>query len=204
MGCSDKGETPPPLPLKSNTADYGNLLDNQDLTSPSTPPPPPPHQRVGVLIRAESSFLMMHGTCNETSDRYTHLTFGSASSTIPCSCTSCADVCEFVHVCFLFTFGLVVDLSVIFQSVCHRKVQASVSQQQEPTPTCPPSVIYTHCPWCSDVIDWMITLPLTSIRSPRVVNQRLISPRSATSTLASFTTLLTNLIYPLSRPTDRQ
>uniref|UniRef100_A0AAX7U030 Dedicator of cytokinesis 1 n=1 Tax=Astatotilapia calliptera TaxID=8154 RepID=A0AAX7U030_ASTCA len=45
MGCSDKGETPPPLPLKSNTADYGNLLDNQDLTSPSTPPPPPPHQR---------------------------------------------------------------------------------------------------------------------------------------------------------------
>lgn len=100
MGCSDKGETPPPLPLKSNTADYGNLLDNQDLTSPSTPPPPPPHQRVGVLIRAESSSLMMHGTCNETSDRYTHLTFGSASSTIPCSCTSCADVREFVHAWF--------------------------------------------------------------------------------------------------------
>ncbi|XP_029953363.1 dedicator of cytokinesis protein 1 isoform X1 [Salarias fasciatus] len=39
------GETPPPLPVKGSTADYGNLLDNQDLTSPSTPPPPPPHQR---------------------------------------------------------------------------------------------------------------------------------------------------------------
>uniref|UniRef100_A0A3B3Y7I5 Dedicator of cytokinesis 1 n=1 Tax=Poecilia mexicana TaxID=48701 RepID=A0A3B3Y7I5_9TELE len=45
MGCNDKGEAPPPLPLKSSTGDYGNLLDNQDLTSPSTPPPPPPHQR---------------------------------------------------------------------------------------------------------------------------------------------------------------
>uniref|UniRef100_A0A3Q2DTW0 Dedicator of cytokinesis 1 n=2 Tax=Cyprinodon variegatus TaxID=28743 RepID=A0A3Q2DTW0_CYPVA len=44
MGCSDKAEIPPPLPLKGN-ADYGNLFDNQDLTSPSTPPPPPPHQR---------------------------------------------------------------------------------------------------------------------------------------------------------------
>uniref|UniRef100_A0A8D3CAS1 Dedicator of cytokinesis 1 n=1 Tax=Scophthalmus maximus TaxID=52904 RepID=A0A8D3CAS1_SCOMX len=45
MGCSDKGETPPPLPVKGSTADYGNLLDNQDTTGPSTPPPPPPHQR---------------------------------------------------------------------------------------------------------------------------------------------------------------
>eukprot|EP00064_Thunnus_orientalis_P001236 superscaffoldBa00000082_g1238 len=50
MGCSDKGETPPPLPVKGSTADYGNLLDNQDLTSPSTPPPPPPHQRKSVGI----------------------------------------------------------------------------------------------------------------------------------------------------------
>uniref|UniRef100_A0A8C5IA94 Dedicator of cytokinesis 1 n=1 Tax=Gouania willdenowi TaxID=441366 RepID=A0A8C5IA94_GOUWI len=48
--CSDKSETPPPLPLKGCSADYGNLLENQDLTSPSTPPPPPPHQRVGALI----------------------------------------------------------------------------------------------------------------------------------------------------------
>ncbi|KAM6951370.1 dedicator of cytokinesis protein 1 [Aplochiton taeniatus] len=43
-GTGDKGETPPPLPVKGSTADYGNLLDNQELTSPSTPPPP--HQRV--------------------------------------------------------------------------------------------------------------------------------------------------------------
>uniref|UniRef100_A0A8K9XJL9 Dedicator of cytokinesis 1 n=1 Tax=Oncorhynchus mykiss TaxID=8022 RepID=A0A8K9XJL9_ONCMY len=35
----DKGETPPPLPVKGISADYGNLLgDNEDLTSPSTPP----------------------------------------------------------------------------------------------------------------------------------------------------------------------
>ncbi|XP_015202316.1 dedicator of cytokinesis protein 1 isoform X1 [Lepisosteus oculatus] len=45
MGYPEKGETPPPLPLKGSTADYGNLVDNQDLTSPTTPPPPPPHQR---------------------------------------------------------------------------------------------------------------------------------------------------------------
>ncbi|XP_068161895.1 dedicator of cytokinesis protein 1 [Antennarius striatus] len=43
-GGSDKGETPPPLPVKGGAADYGNLQDNHDL-SPSTPPPPPPHQR---------------------------------------------------------------------------------------------------------------------------------------------------------------
>uniref|UniRef100_A0A7N6AW27 Dedicator of cytokinesis 1 n=1 Tax=Anabas testudineus TaxID=64144 RepID=A0A7N6AW27_ANATE len=54
MSCADKGETPPPLPVKGSTADYGNLLDNQDLMSPSTPPPPPPHQRVGVLISAQT------------------------------------------------------------------------------------------------------------------------------------------------------
>ncbi|KAJ8284749.1 hypothetical protein COCON_G00035990 [Conger conger] len=46
MGCQEKGETPPPLPLKVNTSDYGNLVDNnQDLATPTTPPPPPPHQR---------------------------------------------------------------------------------------------------------------------------------------------------------------
>ncbi|KAJ8404831.1 hypothetical protein AAFF_G00332180 [Aldrovandia affinis] len=44
-GCSEKGETPPPLPMKGSMADYGNLVDNQDLTTPTTPPPPPPHQR---------------------------------------------------------------------------------------------------------------------------------------------------------------
>lgn len=82
MGCSDKAEIPPPLPLKGN-ADYGNLFDNQDLTSPSTPPPPPPHQRVGVLIRAECNSLMMHSTWNETSVQYSHLTFISTSFAIP-------------------------------------------------------------------------------------------------------------------------
>ncbi|XP_056626925.1 dedicator of cytokinesis protein 1 isoform X1 [Triplophysa dalaica] len=40
------GETPPPLPVKSGMGDYGNLMDNSDLASPTTPPPPPPHQRL--------------------------------------------------------------------------------------------------------------------------------------------------------------
>lgn len=65
MGCADKGATPPPLPVKGSTADYGNLLDNQDFPTPSTPPPPPPHQRVRVLIRAESCSAMMHRRSNE-------------------------------------------------------------------------------------------------------------------------------------------
>lgn len=46
MGYGDKGETPPPLPIKSSMGDYGNLMDNPELASPTTPPPPPPHQRV--------------------------------------------------------------------------------------------------------------------------------------------------------------
>uniref|UniRef100_A0A9J7WUA7 Dedicator of cytokinesis 1 n=1 Tax=Cyprinus carpio carpio TaxID=630221 RepID=A0A9J7WUA7_CYPCA len=45
-GYGDKGETPPPLPVKSSMGDYGNLMDNSDLASPTTPPPPLPHQRV--------------------------------------------------------------------------------------------------------------------------------------------------------------
>ncbi|XP_067224876.1 dedicator of cytokinesis protein 1 isoform X3 [Chanodichthys erythropterus] len=44
-GYGDKGETPPPLPVKSSMGDYGNLMDNSDLASPTTPPPPPPHPR---------------------------------------------------------------------------------------------------------------------------------------------------------------
>lgn len=43
-GGLDKNDVPPPLPVKSSTADYGNLFENPDL-SPSTPPPPPPHHR---------------------------------------------------------------------------------------------------------------------------------------------------------------
>ncbi|XP_072524020.1 dedicator of cytokinesis protein 1 [Salminus brasiliensis] len=45
MGYGDKGETPPPLPIKSSMGDYGNLMDNPELASPTTPPPPPLHQR---------------------------------------------------------------------------------------------------------------------------------------------------------------
>ncbi|KAK1793794.1 hypothetical protein P4O66_001523 [Electrophorus voltai] len=45
MGYGDKGETPPPLPIKSSMGDYGNLMENPELGSPTTPPPPPPHQR---------------------------------------------------------------------------------------------------------------------------------------------------------------
>lgn len=92
MGCSDKGEIPPPLPVKGSTADYGNLLDNQDLTSPSTPPPPPPHQRVGVVIRAERSSLMMHGTYNKNK-RLLHA-FDIRVNLLHYSCMSCADMCQ--------------------------------------------------------------------------------------------------------------
>lgn len=40
------GETPPPLPIKSGMGDYGNLMENPELASPTTPPPHPLHQRV--------------------------------------------------------------------------------------------------------------------------------------------------------------
>ncbi|XP_031416415.1 dedicator of cytokinesis protein 1 isoform X3 [Clupea harengus] len=45
MGCAEKGEVPPPLPMKGSMADYGNLMDNPELASPTTPPPPLPHHR---------------------------------------------------------------------------------------------------------------------------------------------------------------
>ncbi|XP_028816915.1 dedicator of cytokinesis protein 1 isoform X3 [Denticeps clupeoides] len=45
MGCAEKGEVPPPLPLKGSMGDYGNLTDSSELNSPTTPPPPPPHLR---------------------------------------------------------------------------------------------------------------------------------------------------------------
>ncbi|NWI88857.1 DOCK1 protein, partial [Pitta sordida] len=44
MSSSDIPDVPPPLPLKGSTADYGNLMESQDLTSPTTSPPA--HQRV--------------------------------------------------------------------------------------------------------------------------------------------------------------
>ncbi|NWR05870.1 DOCK1 protein, partial [Paradoxornis webbianus] len=43
MSGSDSPDVPPPLPLKGSTADYGNLLESQDLISPTTSPPA--HQR---------------------------------------------------------------------------------------------------------------------------------------------------------------
>ncbi|KAM6306099.1 dedicator of cytokinesis protein 1 isoform 6-T6 [Aegotheles albertisi] len=59
MSSSDIPDVPPPLPLKGSMADYGNLMESQDLISPTTspsahqrhlppplpsktPPPPPP------------------------------------------------------------------------------------------------------------------------------------------------------------------
>lgn len=46
----DMADVPPPLPLKGNMADYGNLMENQDLmVSPTSPPPPPPPQRVSGI-----------------------------------------------------------------------------------------------------------------------------------------------------------
>ncbi|NXS79031.1 DOCK1 protein, partial [Erpornis zantholeuca] len=48
MSSSDIPDVPPPLPLKGSTADYGNLMESQDLISPTTSPPahqqhlPPP------------------------------------------------------------------------------------------------------------------------------------------------------------------
>lgn len=68
----------------------------------------------------------------------------------------------------------------IFSKVCHRRVQASVCSKN-PRLHVHPTVICTCLPtsqlvWGSDVIDWMITLPLTSIRSSPAVKQRLTSP----------------------------
>uniref|UniRef100_G1NWY2 Dedicator of cytokinesis 1 n=1 Tax=Myotis lucifugus TaxID=59463 RepID=G1NWY2_MYOLU len=45
MTGMDVAEVPPPLPLKGSMADYGNLMDSQDLLGSPPPPPPPPHHR---------------------------------------------------------------------------------------------------------------------------------------------------------------
>ncbi|KAK2519517.1 hypothetical protein Q9233_011943 [Columba guinea] len=47
MSSSDIPDVPPPLPLKGSTADYGNLMESQDLISPTTSPPA--HQRMRKL-----------------------------------------------------------------------------------------------------------------------------------------------------------
>ncbi|XP_040558501.1 dedicator of cytokinesis protein 1 isoform X4 [Gallus gallus] len=43
MSSADLADIPPPLPLKGSMADYGNLMESQDLISPTTSPPA--HQR---------------------------------------------------------------------------------------------------------------------------------------------------------------
>uniref|UniRef100_A0A3B3UEC3 Dedicator of cytokinesis 1 n=1 Tax=Poecilia latipinna TaxID=48699 RepID=A0A3B3UEC3_9TELE len=121
MGCNDKGEAPPPLPLKSSTGDYGNLLDNQDLTSPSTPPPPPPHQRVGVLIGAQRNSLMMHGTWTETNVRSSHLTFSSTSTITPLPSTP-PFICSCMSTCRFSQFNLGGVFPPVFCNMCHRRV----------------------------------------------------------------------------------
>lgn len=53
MSSSDIPDVPPPLPLKGSMADYGNLMESQDLISPTTSPPA--HQRVSP--REDDHFL---------------------------------------------------------------------------------------------------------------------------------------------------
>ena len=53
MSSSDIPDVPPPLPLKGSMADYGNLMESQDLISPTTSPPA--HQRVSP--REDDDFL---------------------------------------------------------------------------------------------------------------------------------------------------
>lgn len=53
MSSSDISDVPPPLPLKGSMADYGNLMESQDLISPMTSPPA--HQRVSP--RADEHFM---------------------------------------------------------------------------------------------------------------------------------------------------
>uniref|UniRef100_A0A8C5C4A3 Dedicator of cytokinesis 1 n=1 Tax=Gadus morhua TaxID=8049 RepID=A0A8C5C4A3_GADMO len=49
LDLNGTGETPPPLPLKVCTGDYGNVMESHDglhPSTPQTPPPPPPHHRM--------------------------------------------------------------------------------------------------------------------------------------------------------------
>ncbi|XP_053307197.1 dedicator of cytokinesis protein 1 isoform X1 [Spea bombifrons] len=41
MTSTEAVDIPPPLPVKGNMADYGNVMDYQEFINPSTPPPPP-------------------------------------------------------------------------------------------------------------------------------------------------------------------
>ncbi|ELW67263.1 Dedicator of cytokinesis protein 1 [Tupaia chinensis] len=50
MTGMDVADVPPPLPLKGSMADYGNVMESQDLMGSPTPPPPPPHQRLSFYL----------------------------------------------------------------------------------------------------------------------------------------------------------
>lgn len=52
----EMADIPPPLPLKGSMADYGNLMENQELISPTTSPPA--HQRVSP--RNTNNFLLFY------------------------------------------------------------------------------------------------------------------------------------------------
>lgn len=52
----EMADIPPPLPLKGSMADYGNLMENQELISPTTPPAA--HQRVS--LRGINDFLPVY------------------------------------------------------------------------------------------------------------------------------------------------
>lgn len=56
----DMAEVPPPLPLKGSTADYGNLMETQDLVGSPVPPPPPLHQRVSRKLKRASLPFSLH------------------------------------------------------------------------------------------------------------------------------------------------
>lgn len=83
------GETPPPLPIKSGMGDYGNLMENPELASPTTPPPPPLHHRVKPLSihRHPHTFLAVNGAiiCNSEPTQdfilFSKMVIGSASLT---------------------------------------------------------------------------------------------------------------------------
>lgn len=152
MGCSDKGETPPPLPVKGSTADYGNLVDNQDLMSPSTPPAPPPHQRVGILIRAEWSSLMMHGTYNETRGHYT-LDIRVSLSTITVGLVlRCVHSSLSVYVCFTLMSVLVLHLCIIFIMCVTRECRHQSDSSKGLQLPVHPAVIYTRSPPASPAL----------------------------------------------------
>lgn len=113
---------------------------------------------------------------------------------------TCASSCMCV---FCLHLGSLWICPSFFRMCVTEKCRHQSVSSKSPHPPVHPVLFILIAPGAQTwLIGWLLYLSHPS-HIPRVVNQRLISPRSATSTLASFTTLLTNLIYPLSRPTDR-